>query len=215
MAAATAVAVIGLVASAGQMVYENHQKDKAESRARAARNRAAGISEANPFEALQAPDVSRLAFEETSQSEADALMAAQDLGEAGAAQVTNIVKAGRDQKLKAAEKQAKLEYERDAAEASAEQGIEARKAQRQGAMELASVQANMQAAQQAQANMAGAVTGAFDSAGALVTGIESDKLAKNKSQGLDTNIGGGSINKDTGAEDVMFTDPFGGEPNYG
>jgi len=63
-------------------------------------------------------------------------------------------------------------------------------------MELASVQANMQAAQQAQANMVGAVTGAFDSAGALATGIESDKLAKNKSQGLDTNIFGGSINDD-------------------
>lgn len=215
MAAATAVAVIGLAASAGQMIYENEQKDKAESRARAARNRAAGISEANPFEALQAPDVSRLAFEETSQSEADALMAAQDLGEAGAAQVTNIVKAGRDQKLKAAEKQAKLEYERDAAEASAEQGIEARKAQRKGAMELASVQANMQAAQQAQANMAASVTGAFDSAGALVTGLESDKLAKNKSQGLDTNIGGGSINENTGAEDVIFSNPFGDDPNIG
>ncbi len=215
MAAATAVAVIGLAASAGQMIYENEQKDKAESRARAARNRAASISEANPFEALQAPDVSRLAFEETSQSEADALMAAQDLGEAGAAQVTNIVKAGRDQKLKAAEKQAKLEYERDAAEASAEQGIEARKAQRKGAMELASVQANMQAAQQAQANMAASVTGAFDSAGALVTGLESDKLAKNKSQGLDTNIGGGSINENTGAEDVIFSNPFGDDPNIG
>ncbi len=215
MAAATAIAVIGLAASAGQMIYENEQKDKAESRARAARNRAASISEANPFEALQAPDVSRLAFEETSQSEADALMAAQDLGEAGAAQVTNIVKAGRDQKLKAAEKQAKLEYERDAAEASAEQGIEARKAQRKGAMELASVQANMQAAQQAQANMAASVTGAFDSAGALVTGLESDKLAKNKSQGLDTNIGGGSINENTGAEDVIFSNPFGDDPNIG
>ena len=204
MAAATAVAVVGLVASAGQMIYENEQKKKAESRAKAARNRAAGISEANPFEALQAPDVSRLAFEETSQSEADALMAAQDLGEAGAAQVTNIVKAGRDQKLKAAEKQAKLEYERDAAEASAEQGIEARKAQRKGAMELASVQANMQAAQQAQANMAGAVTGAFDSAGALVTGLKSDGvIGKNKSQGLNTNIVGGSINENTGEEDLF------------
>ena len=141
MGAATAVAVIGLEASAGQAIYQNEQKSKAENRANAARRRAAGINEQNPFEALQAPDVSRLAFEETSQSEADALRAAQDLGEAGAAQVTNIVKAGRDQKLKAAEKQAKLEYERDAAEASAEQGIEARKAQRQASMELASVQA--------------------------------------------------------------------------
>ena len=180
MGAATAVAVIGLAASAGQAIYQNEQKSKAENRANAARRRAAGINEQNPFEALQAPDVSRLAFEETSQSEADALRAAQDLGEAGAAQVTNIVKAGRDQKLKAAEKQAKLEYERDAAEASAEQGIEARKAQRQASMELASVQANM----------VGAVTGAFDSAGALVTGIESDKLAK-KNQLI---IPGGSVN---------------------
>tara|TARA_R100000005_G_C5003795_1_gene212498 strand:+ start:10537 stop:11178 length:642 start_codon:yes stop_codon:yes gene_type:complete len=204
MGAATAVAVIGLVASAGQAIYQNEQQKKAESRAKAARNRAAGISESNPFEGLQAPDVSRLAFEETSQSEADALRAAQDLGEAGAAQVTNIVKAGRDQKLKAAEKQAKLEYERDAAEASAEQGIEARKAQRQASMELASVQANMQAAQQAQANMVGAVTGAFDSAGALVKGIESDKLAKNKSQGLDTNIGGGSVNVLTPEDEEMI-----------
>ena len=67
----------------------------------------------------------------------------------------------------------------------------------------------MQAAQQAQANTAGAVMGAFDSAGALATGIQSDK---NKTKGLDTDISEGSVvdsnnnptfDENTGEEDLF------------
>ena len=122
---------------------------------------------ANPFEAVQAPDVSRLAFEQTSQSEADALTAAQDLGEAGAAQVTNIVKAGRDQKLKTAQEQAKLEYQRDTAEASAEAGIEARKAAREYESSMQDYQQNMAAAQAYQDSVMGGVGSLFQGAGEL------------------------------------------------
>tara|TARA_R100001163_G_C5067826_1_gene207260 strand:- start:2730 stop:3533 length:804 start_codon:yes stop_codon:yes gene_type:complete len=211
--------VVSLVATGAQMIYDNEQKNKAESRARAARNRAAGISEANPFEAVQAPDVSRLAFEQTSQSEADALRAAQDLGEAGAAQVTNIVKAGRDQKLKAAQEQAKLEYERDTAEASAEAGIEARKAAREYQTSMQDYQQNMAAAQAYQDSVVGGVGSLFQGAGALAVEAgdyyspeskaerAAGRAAKNNpALGTDKILTEGTV-KNTGVENNPFIQP--------
>ncbi len=131
MAAVTAVtAVVGLGLTAYQMVQANEKQKEAAKQIERDKADLANIQEVNPYLALQAPDISGIAKQEVAQGTADALEAAQDLGEAGAAQVTGIVKAGRDANLKAAEKQAAAVYERDKTVAAGTERVEARDAAR-------------------------------------------------------------------------------------
>jgi len=174
MAAATAIAAIGLVSGGVQMFQQNKQKKDAQKRADSARRSAMGVTEANPFEGLQAPDVSKIAFDEASQSQAEALNTVKQSGEAGAAQVTAILKNTQDQKIRAAEKQAKQNYNRDLTQAQAQSNIEGRRAKREGDMYAAQELAATTAATQAQENMVAAGTGMMESATALGSGLNSD-----------------------------------------
>ena len=182
MAAATAIAVIGLVAGAAQMITEQQNKKMAQKRAAAARASMGGIKELNAFEDLQAADVSGIANQNIAQGESDAIDAAQGLGEAGAAQVTNILKVSTDARLKAQEKQAKEISDRDIREANAEAGIEQRKAGREATLVGMDLQQAQTDVAQAQSNQVAAAGGMFSSASALASGID-DGITKKKVTG--------------------------------
>ena len=194
MAAVTGAvtAGIGMAVSVGQTIHANKQKKDAQKRADDARAEANNITEENPFEDLQAADVSGIANQEISQGEADAIDAAQDMGEAGAAQVTNIVKAGTDARLKAQEKQAQEVVKRDLTEAGAQSGINQRKTARDSQLAMMDIQGAQADVAQAQQNVQAGAEGIFDNAGGLVKGIgTADSIKTGKSMTADSDSTGG------------------------
>ena len=93
------------------------------------------------------------------------------MGEAGAAQVTNIVKASTDARLKAQEKQAQEVVKRDLTEAGAQSGINQRKTARDSQLAMMDIQGAQADVAQAQQNVQAGAEGIFANAGGLVQGI--------------------------------------------
>ena len=186
MAAVTGAvtAGVGMAVSIGQTIQANQQKKDAQKRADDARAAASKITEENPFEDLQAADVSGIANQEISQGEADAIDAAQDMGEAGAAQVTNIVKAGTDARLKAQEKQAQEVVKRDLTEAGAQSGINQRKTSRDSQLAMMDIQGAQADVAQAQQNVQAGAEGIFANAGGLVQGIGTANAINNPGKSM-------------------------------
>jgi len=174
MAAATAIAAIGVVAGGVDLFMQRQNQKDAQKRAEDARLRMENVKEENPFKDLQTADVSGIANQEISQGEKDAIDAAQDMGEAGAAQITNIFKASTDARLKAEEKQEQEVVKRDLTEANAQSGINQREAQREAGLAALDLEQSQTEQQQAQANQVAAATGMFESGAAFATGLDED-----------------------------------------
>lgn len=165
----TIVAVGGLALSAGQMVKANKDKQQADSAAKLAAATIKNTTQENAFEALQAPDVKSLAEQSNLQAQANTVNALQDMGPEGAAQIVKTDEAAREANLQAAEDQAKIIYQRDLSEASAQQGINSQQYQTEMAMEQSRLEGAQAASAQAEMNKNAAIAGMFGSAGQAVT----------------------------------------------
>jgi hypothetical protein len=194
MAAVTAiVAVAGLGITAYSMIDQNNKAKEAEKQMKADRQALASIKEVNPYAALQAPDVSSLANQQIAQSTKEGVKAAQDAGEAGAAQITGMVQAGREAALGAAQDQAQANYSRDLAVATGEADINKRKALREEAILTESAQRNEDAMNTAKANVNAGVGDLFTGVGNVAkevgaaTSLENKAQRVNKENGLASN----------------------------
>jgi len=178
MAAVTgaAIAVAGLGMSAVQAVKASQSMKKADNAAQAAKNDLAKISETNAFKQVQVPTLGfNLAQQSQAQRSASALSAVQSAGAEGViGGVGQIMQAGNEQDLQLAAQADEAKFKRDAMQADAQTGINARKQEREyliGTNEITSQ--NLRRAQ-AETNRNNAVTGMLESAGnALEAGSKS------------------------------------------
>ena len=171
-AATTAiVAVAGLGLTAYQMYESSESQKEAEEAAKIAKQTLSGIKEQNKYEAVQAPDISTLAFEQLARSEASAVEALKGAGVVGAAQATNIVQAGKESALDVAQRQGTLEFQRDAAEAQAGQEIEGRRAQIETAVAYEQLEGAQLAAAEEKAQKRASAMDLVAGVGGLATAI--------------------------------------------
>ena len=200
MAAVTAVvAVAGLAITAGQMIDQNNKAKKAEAQLANDKKALASIKEVNPYEGLQAPDIASLANQEIARSTKEGVVAAQDLGEAGAAQITGMVQQGRNAALQAAQSQAQANYNTDVTIASGEADVQKSNAIAQRAAATLSAEESRAAMENAKANVNAGVGDLFAGAG-LVAGeigaatsleAKAQRNLKNKNKSINNNINSG------------------------
>jgi len=193
MAAVTgaAIAVAGLGMSAVQAVKASQSMKKADNAAQAAKNDLAKISETNAFKQVQVPTLGlNLAQQSQAQRSASALSAVQSAGAEGViGGVGQIMQAGNEQDLNLAAQADEAKFKRDAMQAEAQTGINARKQEREyliGTNEMTSQ--NLRRAQ-AETNRNAAIEGMFGSAEAAIT-------AGSKIQGKTKTFAAGDYNKD-------------------
>jgi hypothetical protein len=179
----TIVALGGLGLSAAQAIKANKDMKTASQAAQKAAGELKNIKEFNAFKQVQVPT---LGFDLAQQSQAQATtQAMQSLQGAGAEGVIggvgNVLQAGNEQALNLAAQAGQAQYQRDMAQAEAEQGIQARQQEREymiGTNELISAQ-NQRAS--AEENRNAAIEGMFSSAGtALTSGSKAVGLYGNK-----------------------------------
>jgi hypothetical protein len=180
MAAVTgaAIAVAGLGMSAAQAIKSSKDMKTAANAAQAAKNDLAKISETNAFKQVQVPTLGlNLAQQSQAQRSASALSAVQSAGAEGViGGVGQIMQAGNEQDLQLAAQADEAKFRRDAMQAEAQMGINARKQEREfliGSNELQSE--NMKRAY-AEENRNAAITGMFGLAGDAITSGADSKL---------------------------------------
>ena len=164
--------LLGAGANAIQAIQAQKQMKMASQAQAQAIQQLKSIKEFNPFKAVQVPT---LGFDLAQQSKAQAMQQGVNaLQGAGAAGVIggagNLVQAGFQQDLDLAAQAQEAQFKRDAMQAEAESGIQARKQERDfslGAYELSNAQAMKDAAQQ---NRNSAIAGIFGSLGAGALG---------------------------------------------
>lgn len=167
----TIVALGGLGLSAAQAIKANKDMQQASQAAQKATDELKKIKEFNAFKQVQVPT---LGFELAQQSQAQAAtQAMQSLQGAGAEGVIggvgNVLQAGNEQALNLAAQANQAQYQRDMAQAEAEQGIQARQAERQymiGTNEAISAQMQRLAAEE---RRNAAIEGMFSSLGTAAT----------------------------------------------
>lgn len=167
----TVLAVGGLGLSAAQAVKAN--KDKAQADAAVAKATAAikATTQQNAFQSLQAPDVKSLMEQANLQSQAQSVQALQEMGPEGAAQIANVEQAARMSNLQAAQTQGQVNYQRDLAEAGAQQRINEQQYLTDIRVEQMKRQDAQAEAAQAEARRNAAIQGMFGAAGDIVTGL--------------------------------------------
>lgn len=194
MAAVTSVitAAAGIGLSAYQMYQANENKKDADDAASKAASELRNISEKNEFDALQAPDISRLEFEQNAANTAMGVEALKGMGAEGAGQVAKLAEVNRAANLKTAEDQARINYKRDSARATNAANIEQRRATREqtlGESTLAGAQAASAASQTAKdAALGNIITGAGDLATGLGNATSLANTAESASVTGDENI---------------------------
>jgi hypothetical protein len=163
--------LLGAGANTFQAIQAQKQMKMASQAQAQAIQQLKSIKEFNPFKAVQVPT---LGFDLAQQSKAQAMQqgvnALQGAGAEGAGNVASLVQAGFKQDLDLAAQAQEAQFKRDAMQAEAESGIQARKQERDfslGAYELSNAQAMKDAAQQ---NRNSAIAGIFGSLGAGALG---------------------------------------------
>lgn len=167
----TIVALGGLGLSAAQAIKANKDMKTASQAAQKAAGELKNIKEFNAFKQVQVPT---LGFDLAQQSQAQATTQAVEAAKAAGAEgviggVGDIVRASGEQALNLAAQAGQAQYQRDMAQAEAEQGIQARKQEREfmiGANALQSAQ-NQRVAAEERRNAA--IEGMFSSAGTALT----------------------------------------------
>jgi hypothetical protein len=183
----TIVALGGLGLSAAQAIKGQQQMQQASKAAAQATNELKAIKEINPFKQVQVPTLGfNLAQQSKAQGTAQALQSLQGAGAEGViGGVGNVVQAGNEQDLQLAAQAQDAQFKRDAMQAEAESGIQARKQERDfsiGAYQLEGAQAARAAAETKRNS---AIEGMFGSAGTALTS-SSDLVSLHKS-GVDQN----------------------------
>jgi hypothetical protein len=134
------------------------------------------IKETNPFKAVQTPMLGfELAQQQQSQREAQMVGALEGAGAEGIiGGIGQVAQAGNEQDLQLAAQANQTQFQRDMAQAEAQQGIEARKAERDFTAGLGEVQEQNMRRAQSEANRNSAIAGAFSSLGAAA--LSADKM---------------------------------------
>ncbi len=190
----TIVALGGLGLSAAQAIKANKDMKQASQAAQKAAGELKNIKEFNAFKQVQVPT---LGFELAQQSQAQAAtQAVQSLQGAGAEGVIggvgNVLQATGEQNLQLAAQAQQAQAQRDMAQAEAEQGIQARKQERDFKGGLWEVQGAQEARAAAEERKNAAIEGMFSSVGgALTSGAELIPMYK-KSKNLGA-IGSGAL----------------------
>ncbi len=167
----TIVALGGLGLSAAQAIKANKDMKTASQAAAKAAGELKNIKEFNAFKQVQVPT---LGFELAQQSQAQATtQAMQSLQGAGAEGVIggvgNVLQAGNEQALNLAAQAGQAQYQRDMAQAEAEQGIQARQQERNLMIGLNEMQSAQNERQAAEERKNAAIEGMFSSAGSALT----------------------------------------------
>jgi hypothetical protein len=171
----TIVALGGIGLSAAQAIKGQQQMQQASKAAAQAASELKGIKEINPFKQVQVPTLGfNLAQESKAQGTAQALQSLQGAGAEGViGGVGNIVQAGNEQDLQLAAQAQDAQFKRDAMQAEAESGIQARKQAREFELGAAQHEGAQAARAAAQTQRDSAIAGMFGSAGqALTSGSE-------------------------------------------
>ena len=183
----TLVALGGVGLSAAQAIKANKDMKQAASAADLAKNQLKQIKETNPFKAVQTPMLGfELAQQQQSQREAQMVGALQGTGAEGVlGGIGQLAAAGNEQDLQLAAQANQTQFGRDMAQAEAESGIQARKAERDFMAGIGEVQQQNAIRAQAEANRNAAIEGAFSSLGTAALGadkmIDLYRTPKNKS----------------------------------
>ena len=205
----TLVALGGVGLSAAQAIKANKDMKQAASAADLAKNQLKQIKETNPFKAVQTPMLGfELAQQQQSQRESQMIGALEGVGAEGViGGIGQVAQAGNEQDLALAAQADKAQFSRDMAQAEAQQGIEARKAERDFTAGIGEVQEQNMRRYEASANRNAAIEGAFSSLGTAALGIDEmiDLYRKNKSTPNTKTGAGGGVNWDY---------LFGNKPNY-
>jgi hypothetical protein len=180
----TLVALGGIGVSAAQAIKSNQQMKQAASAADLAKSQLKQIKETNPFKAVQTPMLGmELAQQQQSQREAQMVGALQGTGAEGViGGIGQLAAAGNEQDLALAAQANQTQFQRDMAQAEAEQGIQARKAERDWTAGIGEIQQQNMMRAQAEANRNSAIEGALGFAGMAASGID-DMIGLYKKQG--------------------------------
>lgn len=188
----TIVALGGMGVSAAQAIGQNKAMKKAEAASKKATESLRAINEDNAFKQLQVPTLgTQLAQQSQAQREAQTMGMIQGAGAEGViGSVGQLALAGEQGDLQNAARLDELKYGRDAAQAEAQQGINARKQQRQYDIEMNEKQDAEYRRYQAEANRNAAIEGIF---GFAAQGLESASKIKGKDKGTSVpGIGSGN-----------------------
>ena len=179
-----ALGVLGAGLNTVQAIQAQKQMKLANQAATKAAEQLKNIKEFNPFKAVQVPT---LGFDLAQQSQAQATtQAMQSLQGAGAEGVIggvgNVLQAGNEQSLQLAAQAQQAQSQRDMAQADAEQGIQARQAERDFQIGASKLQGAQSAAAAARENKNAAIQGIVGSLGSAALGAYegSDLYKQNK-----------------------------------
>lgn len=167
----TIIALGGLGLSAAQAIKANKDMKTASQAAQKAAGELKNIKEFNAFKQVQVPT---LGFELAQQGQAQATtQAMQSLQGAGAEGVIggvgNVLQAGNEQALNLAAQANQAQYQRDMAQAEAEQGIQARQQEREYMIGTNALQSAQMQRASAEERKNAAIEGMFSSAGTALT----------------------------------------------
>lgn len=170
----TLVALGGVGLSAAQAIKANKDMKQAASAAGIARDQLKQIKETNPFKAVQTPMLGfELAQEQQNQRTAQLAQMATGLGAEGAiGAIGQLAQAGNEQDMQLAAQANQTQFQRDMAQAEAESGIEARKAERDWMAGIGDVQMQNAIRAQAQKDRNAAITSAIGSLGTAALGAD-------------------------------------------
>ena len=126
------VSLAGLGMSAIQAVQEGRRMKEAQAKSNAALQGYKNITEQNALASLQAPDISSLQFDRTQRAMSQGVDALSQTGAEGAiGGVTNLLQAGQEANLQAAQQQGESNFQRDALKAQEQARIGQDAARRQ------------------------------------------------------------------------------------
>jgi hypothetical protein len=170
----TLVALGGVGLSAAQAIKANKDMKQAASASDLAKQQLKQIKETNPFKAVQTPMLGfELAQQQQSQREAQMVGALEGTGAEGIiGGIGQVAQAGNEQDMKLAAQANQTQFQRDMAQAEAQQGIEARQAERDWMAGIGDIQEQNIRRAEAAANRNAAIEGVFSSLGAAALGAD-------------------------------------------
>lgn len=191
------VSLAGLGMSALEAIKANRDMKKAQADANAALTQYGNITRPNAFAALQAPDVSSLAYDRNQRMMAQGVEAIQGMGPEGAGAIPSMLQAGQEANLQAAQDQAQMNYQRDLARTTEQADIFAAKEGREediAAWKAGDAQSRRNQATDARA---AAIEGMFG-AGASAIGFARQDFDPATGKYLGTKWGAGQLNANQG-----------------
>ena len=170
----TLVALGGVGLSAAQAIKANKDMKQAASASDLAKQQLKQIKETNPFKAVQTPMLGfELAQQQQSQREAQLVGALEGAGAEGIiGGIGQVAQAGNEQDMQLAAQANQTQFQRDMAQAEAQQGIEARQAERDWMAGIGDIQMQNAIRTQSEKNRNAAIEGAFSSLGTAALGAD-------------------------------------------